>query len=86
MMLLTDLVGYIGGFFIMISFIPQVFKSYKTRSVKDLSTSMIIATFVGTAFWVAYGFFINSMPVIIMNIIFGVIVIFQLYLKIKYDK
>lgn len=84
--MLVDLIGYIGGFFIMISFIPQVIKSYKTKSVNDLSMIMIVATIIGSIFWVTYGFIIKSMPVAIMNGIFGIIVINQFYLRIKYHK
>ena len=58
--MISDLVGYLGGIFIMISFVPQVIKSYKTKSVADLSIWMIIATFVGTLFWIIYGFLIGS--------------------------
>ena len=84
--MIEDIIGYLGGFFIMISFIPQVIKSYKTQSVDDLSIGMILATLIGTIFWITYGFLINGMPVIVMNSIFGVIVVFQLYLKVKHDK
>ena len=84
--MLQDFVGYLGGIFIMISFIPQVVKSYKTKSVEDLSLWMIVATLIGTIFWVIYGFLINGLPIIIMNIIFGFVVLYQLYLKIRYDK
>lgn len=85
-MMFQEIIGYLGGIFIMVSFVPQVIKSYKTKSVDDLSLWMIIATFVGTVFWIIYGYLINSRPVLIMNIIFGVIVLFQLYLKVKYRK
>ncbi|MDP2907583.1 MAG: SemiSWEET family transporter, partial [Nanoarchaeota archaeon] len=77
---------YLGGIFIMISFIPQVVKSYKTKSVKDLSMLMILATLIGTAFWITYGFLIKALPVILMNSLFGVIVLFQLFLKVKYKE
>lgn len=85
-MALQEIIGYLGGIFIMISFIPQVIRSYRTKSVSDLSLWMIVATLVGTIFWITYGYFIESMPVLIMNIIFGIIVVFQLFLKIKYEK
>lgn len=84
--MIEDVIGYFGGFFIMISFIPQVIKSYKTKSVKDLSILMIIATLIGTVLWFMYGFLIKSKPIIIMNSVFGFIVLYQLYLKIKYKK
>jgi len=83
---IQEIMGYLGGIFIMISFIPQVIKSYKTKSVADLSIWMIVATFVGTVFWVIYGYLIASKPVLVMNVIFGIVVLFQLILKIKYKK
>ena len=70
----------------MISFVPQVVKSYKTKSVEDLSVWMIIATLIGTVFWIIYGYLIQSNPVLVMNIIFGIIVLFQLFLKIRYNR
>jgi len=84
--MIEDVIGYLGGFFIMISFIPQVVKSYRTKSVKDLSFWMIIATLVGTIFWIVYGFLINGKPIIVMNVIFGLIVLYQLFLKMRYNK
>lgn len=84
--MIEDIIGYLGGFFIMVSFIPQVVKSYKTKSVKDLSLGMIIAVLVGTVFWIGYGILIDALPIVITNIIFGVIVLYQLFLKIKYEK
>ncbi len=79
--MIEDIIGYIGGLFIMISFIPQVIKSYKTKSVSDISMGMIISTIIGTIFWVIYGFLIDGLPIIIMNSIFGLIVLYQLHLK-----
>ncbi|MBM3199357.1 PQ-loop repeat-containing protein [Candidatus Woesearchaeota archaeon] len=84
--MIEDVIGYIGGIFIMVSFVPQVIKSYKTRSVEDLSVMMILATLIGTVFWIVYGLMLEALPIILMNTIFGVIVLFQLFLKIKYNK
>lgn len=84
--MIEDVVGYLGGFFIMVSFIPQVVKSHRTKSVGDLSLWTIIITLLGTMFWIIYGFLIDGMPVIIMNSIFSVIVLYLLYLKIGYEK
>ena len=84
--MIEDIVGYLGGIFIMISFIPQVIKSYRTKRVDDLSIWMIIATLIGTGFWLAYGILISSKPIMIMNSIFAFIVLYQLFLKIKYGK
>jgi len=84
--MLEDVIGYIAGILIAISFLPQVVKSYKTKSVSDLSLWMILATLIGSGFWLAYGLLISSKPIMIMNSIFTLIVLFQINLKIKYDK
>jgi len=83
--MIEDIVGYLGGIFIMISFIPQVIRSYRTQSVGDLSLGMILATLIGTGFWITYGVLIISKPIVIMNGIFVIIVLYLLYLKIKHD-
>jgi len=82
----TDIIGYLGGLFIMVSFIPQVIQSARTKSVGDLSVLLVIATLIGTIFWIAYGILIKSLPVIITNSVFEIFVVYQLYLKIKYQK
>jgi len=80
-----DIIGYVAGIFIMFSFIPQVIKSYKTKKVEDISLLMIILTLIGTIFWEIYGFLANSKPIIIMNGLFGITAIYQLYLKIRHN-
>ena len=84
--MLEDIIGYLGGFFITISFIPQVIKSYKTKRVEDISFLMILFSIIGTIFWLIYGLMKQSMPLILTNIIFGVIVLLQIYLKLRYVK
>lgn len=84
--MIEEIIGYLGGIFIMISFLPQVIKSHKTKRVGDLSVEMIVATLIGTIFWIIYGILIKAMPVILMNAIFEITVFYQLYLKIKYEK
>ena len=78
---MVEAIGYIAGFLIMISFIPQVIQSYKTKSVGDLSLTTIIFTMVGQVLWTIYGFAIGSYPVGVMNGLFLLVVIVQLYLK-----
>jgi len=83
---LVEIIGYLGGITLMISFLPQVLKSYKTKSVEDLSMNMIFFTFISTVFWLIYGYMIGSWPIMATNGVFGLTVIFQAYLKFKYGK
>lgn len=82
--MIADLIGYIAGALIIVSFVPQIIKSYKTKSVKDLSLLMLALIISATLLWIVYGFMIDSKPVIAVNGVYSLVVGFQLYLKIKY--
>src|SRR3989344_5483054 len=84
--MIQDIIGYIAGVFILLSIVPQIIKSYKTKSVKDISILMLISLIIGTLFWIAYGIMAQGMPVIVLNSIYLFVVSYQLFLKIKYDK
>ncbi len=81
-----EMFGYLGALFITASFIPQVIKSHKTKSVQYLSLGLILTTLIGTIFWWLYGVINKVGPLIISNSILGIIVIYQLFLKLKYQK
>ena len=82
---LLDLVGYTAGVLIAVSFMPQVARSWQTRSVTDLSMAMIMTTLAGTALWILYGVLSRSGPIVVMNSVFAIMVIALLVLKIRYD-
>jgi len=81
-----EILGYLGALFITVSFIPQVIKSYKTKSVQDVSLGLILTTLIGTVFWWMYGMINKVGPLVLSNSILGLVVIYQLYLKLKYQK
>ena len=76
--------GLIGGTFTTASFFPQVFKTWKTRSAKDVSLFMFVLLSIGITFWIAYGFKIGSFPVIIANCVSLVMAIAMLVMKLMY--
>ena len=82
----TDILGYVGGILTSLSFIPQVIKSWKTKSVKDLSILMLIVSVIGGLLWLAYGVLSHAMPIVIMNVLFIFVIAFQLFLKVMYDR
>lgn len=84
--MIEDIIGYLGGIFIAISFIPQAIKSYRTKRVGDLSLGMIAAQITGTVLWLIYGFLTKTAPIIVMNSFFIFVILYLLYLKIRYEK
>ena len=78
------ILGLIGGTFTSASFFPQVLKTWKTRSTKDVSSGMFILLSVGITFWIAYGLKIGSVPVIAANSISLVLTLAMLGMKLLY--
>lgn len=68
-MLSPDVIGYIAGIINMIHLLPQIVKSFRSKSTKDISLSYTIIHAVGLSLWTIYGIIIMSYPVIIMHFI-----------------
>lgn len=82
--LITAIIGYAAAIVGTSLMLPQAIKSFKTKSVQDLSYLTLVFYFLNCVLWGLYGFLINAMPVIVCNSIALVISIFQLWLKFKY--
>ena len=83
---LNDILGYIGGFFIAISFLPQAVKSYRTKKVNDISLLTLSFSILGTVLWIAYSLRAENMPLLLTNAVFLSIVAFEIFLKMQYGK
>ncbi len=81
---IIDIIGYAAGFLILVSIIPQIIKSWKTKSTKDLSLSRYLIYLTGVLLWLIYGIVIINGPMILINSINLVLASSVLYLKIRY--
>ncbi len=80
----TTLLGLFGGMLTTSAFFPQVAKTWKTQSAKDISLLMLILLTTGVFIWAIYGFLIGSLPLIMTNIITLALSLIILVFKIKY--
>ena len=80
----VEIIGTIGAILTTASFVPQVYKTYKSKSVDGISLTMYSVFFVGIIFWLIYGISIDSFAVIFANIITGFLVLVILILRITY--
>ena len=62
-----ELTGHFGSLLSSITFIPQVYQTWKTKSVEDLNLVMMLIVFLSTVVWLVYGVGIHLLPVIICN-------------------
>jgi MtN3 and saliva related transmembrane protein len=81
---LVTLIGSIAGFCTTISFVPQVLKIVRTRDTKGISLFMYIIFTTGIICWLAYGIFLNDLPIIVCNGITLCLAATILGFKIKY--
>ena len=83
---MVEYIGYFGSFLTSITFIPQVYKSWQSKSVGDLSVWMILIVVTSTVVWLVYGFSIHSGPVISANIVVLLLTLVLLYFKLSFKK
>ncbi len=81
----VEIVGIAAGVLSCTTFLPQVIKTYKSKSSKDISLLMFIIAAVSTSLWLIYGLLIGSFSLIFTNIIVVSLSIVMLFLKIKYN-
>ncbi|MDI9338554.1 MAG: SemiSWEET family transporter [Alphaproteobacteria bacterium] len=81
-----ELVGFLGTLLTSITFVPQVYHSWKSKKVASLSIWMVIIVIASTLSWLAYGFLINSRPVILANSIVFLLALVLLYFKITFKE
>jgi MtN3 and saliva related transmembrane protein len=82
---IIELIGIVAGILTTISFLPQVIKTWRYRSAKDLSLTMFICFCLGVFLWLIYGIYVNSKPIIIANFVTFILAGTILYFKITYD-
>ena len=81
---LIEIVGFIAGALVSLSFLPQIIKSWKSKSTKDIAISLTIINISGQILWIIYGLGISSISLIIMSGITLLMTSSLLILKIKY--
>ncbi len=81
---MISLLGLVAGAFTTIAFLPQVLKTWKSRSAKDLSLGMFSIFTVGVGLWLAYGILINDLPVILANVVTLMLASTLLFFKLRW--
>ena len=71
-----EIIGYTGGTLLNLTFIPQIYKTYKTKQTDDISLIFMISQVVTCIFCVVYSLLLNETPLIVSNFI----LLFELFL------
>jgi MtN3 and saliva related transmembrane protein len=84
--MITDLVGYAAGILLMLSFLPQVIKTFRSKHAHDVSMGMLLITLGSALLYEAYALQLGLIPVFVMNGIFAILIVIEIVLKIRYDR
>jgi MtN3 and saliva related transmembrane protein len=62
-----EYLGYIAGSLTVFSFLPQVYRSWRTRRTGDLSMGMFALLIAASSLWMVYGVLNRDWPVVFTN-------------------
>lgn len=85
-MQLTETLGYLAATLTTVAFVPQAWRIWRTKDVRGISLRMYIVFTVGVALWLAYGFALKELPVILANAITLVLACAVLVMRIRYGR
>ena len=78
------ILGLVAGFLTTINILPQVIKSWRTKSTQDISLLMYATLVIGVVLWLIYGLMVNDLPVIVANGFTLILVVIMLIFKLKF--
>ena len=85
-LIFIDFFGFLAAILTTIAFLPQLYKTWQTKSAEDVSLIMLILFITGLICWIIYGLKIDSIPIVVANIITFIFNFSILILKITYRK
>ncbi len=81
-----EMLGYAAGAVTAFTFLPQVVKTWKEKSAKNVSLLMFIIAFVNEVMWIAYGVLSNNWVIISTNVVMITMCSLMIFLKLRYNK
>ena len=82
----SEIIGLAAATLTTAAFVPQVYKTWKTKSADELSLTMYLVFVTGIMLWLVYGILLNSLSIILANIVTGILVLVLIYFKWRYKK
>jgi MtN3 and saliva related transmembrane protein len=80
----VQLLGLAAGSLTTVAFLPQVIKTWKSGSAKDLSLGMFAFFCLGVLLWLIYGLLTKDVPVIAANFATLLLASTILYFKLRF--
>ena len=82
---LLTVLGVAAGVLILTGWVEQIYKGYKTKSLKDVSKFLMIFISAGAILWLVYGIIVYDVFIIGTNVAAIVLMMIVLGMKKRYD-
>ena len=82
---LLTILGVSAGILILTGWVEQVYKGYKTKSMKDISKFLMIFIAAGSILWLVYGTIVSDVFIIGTNIAGLILMIIVSAMKRRYQ-
>ncbi len=66
--MLEEIFGYSAACLLVISILPQIYHTYKTKKVEDLSYIFLCLQLITCTLWIIYGILLKEIPLIGANL------------------
>ena len=83
---LLTILGVAAGVLILTGWVDQIYKGYKSKSLKDVSNFLMIFISAGAILWLIYGIIVSDVFIIGTNIAAIILMFIVLIMKKRYDR
>ena len=83
---LLTILGVSAGILILTGWVEQIYKGYKTKSMRDISKFLMIFIAAGSILWLTYGIIVSDVFIIGTNAAGLTLMVIVSFMKKRYDK
>ena len=83
---LTTIVGFMAGLVTTTANLPQVWKTYRSKSGEGLSFRMLLALAIGLGLWIVYAIMSKLLPLIVTNAVVLALILSLIVMKLTFDQ
>jgi MtN3 and saliva related transmembrane protein len=82
----VEALGFVAATCTTVAFVPQLARVIRLRSAREISLPTFLLFSIGVFFWLLYGLYTGSRPVIASNGVTLILSVSILVLKLRYDR
>ena len=80
----VEILGLAAGCITSITFLPQVIKTWKTKSAEGVSLMMFTLATISVIMWLVYGILVDKLSIIFTNSMVLLLSLIMLYFKFRF--